>query len=77
MVRNRAVENIKAAQAVQKIRYDMLHAPQVPFAIGDIVLKENLKDKGRKGGKLNDKFYVQYELKLKLNEALYCFRDPT
>lgn len=51
--------NIKLAQAHQKKNYDRRHVAS-PFSIGDLVLKKNMKNKHRMGGKLDEKWLGPY-----------------
>lgn len=51
--------NIKSAQARQKKNYDAQHTAPT-FSIGEEVLKKNLKNKHRMGGKLDAKWLGPY-----------------
>lgn len=51
--------NITLAQARQKRNYDRQHAA-LTFSVGDEVLKKNLKNKHRMGGKLDAKWLGPY-----------------
>lgn len=59
-LRSIASENIKEAQIRYKAQYDAKHELKVSIELkaGDSVLIENSKDKGRKGGRMNDRFKV-------------------
>ena len=72
--------NIKCAQARQKKNYDAQHTAPT-FKIGEEVLKKNLKNKHRMGGKLDAKWlgpyivtgvtaYGNYKLRCKQNGEL-------
>lgn len=78
--------NIKLAQAHQKKNYDRRHAAPT-FSIGDEVLKQNLKNKHRMGGKLDAKWlgpyvisgvtdYGNYELRCSKSGKLLKQRVP-
>ena len=62
--RTKATKNISYAQARQKRQYDLkCNASSRILKVGDKVLKENSKNKSRKGGKLENPgtspFYIQ------------------
>jgi len=58
--RKSAQENITAAQAKQKKRFDLKHAPPPTFSVGDRVLKYNRRRDTRKGDKLEKKYQGPY-----------------
>ena len=52
-------KNIQQAQAHQKRNYDRRHAA-AKFEIGQLVVKKNMKNKHRMGGKLDEKWLGPY-----------------
>ena len=57
-----AKANVVAAQKKQKELYDRKHGKHDGFKVGDLVLRENLRRKKTKGGKLTDRYLGPYEI---------------
>ena len=52
-----ALANIEKAQEHQKKHYDAKHNTNTKLKVGDKVLVKNMKNEGRKGGKLDQLFH--------------------
>ena len=72
--REEARENIKAAQAKQKEKYDIKHAPP-SYKVGDKVLKFNRRRDTRMGDKLAPRFTGPYEIFEVLVKGVYRLKD--
>ncbi len=57
-----ASENIKSATLRTKRNFDKKHVGRIEIAPGDLVLKENTKNRQRKGGKLDELFSGPYRV---------------
>ena len=70
VVYKEAQHNIEKAQARQKKNYDLRHA--VPtFAKGDLVLRKNMVNTHRMGGKLDPKWIGPYKVEEVTDKGLY------
>ena len=59
---DKAMKNILTAQQHQKKHYDAKHNSRTNLKIGDKVLVQNMKNNGRKGGKLDVQFRGPYTI---------------
>ena len=65
-----AQKNIEKAQSHQKKNYDLRHAVPM-FAKGDLVLRKNMVNTHRMGGKLDPKWLGPYKVVEITNKGLY------
>lgn len=65
-----AQRNIQKAQSHQKKNYDLRHAVPM-FAKGDLVLRKNMVNKHRMGGKLDPKWLGPYRVVEITKKGLY------
>ena len=59
---DQARQNIQEAQERQKRQYDAKHNSRTTLKVGDQVLLQEMKNKGRKGGKLDVQFRGPYTI---------------
>ncbi len=70
----KATEKIKDSQIQQKETYDRNHVTE-ELSVGTSVLLENLAQKGRKGGKLQELFRGNYTISENLGKGLYRLKN--
>lgn len=64
-------ENIKKAQAKQKLYYDLKHGAATCFNVGSLVLKKDFRRAKRKGGKLDHRWQGPYIITGSLGRGLF------
>ena len=73
-VRNKAKQNLSAAQGQQKKRYDIKHAPPT-YKVGDKVLKYNRRRDTRMGDKLQPRYTGPFQIVEVLGRGVYRLQD--
>ena len=66
-----ACDNIRNAQAKQKLIYDRKHACPNSYRVGDVVLKKDFLRRKRAGGKLDSRFTGPYIISKVINKGQY------
>ena len=74
-VHDRAYENIAKAQQRQKLQYDRKHNAGTNLKEGDKVLKQELRNEGRKGGKLDVQFTGPYRITKDLGKGRFALEN--
>ena len=75
-VHSNALANIEKAQERQKKHYDAKHNTNTKLKVGDMVLVKDMKNEGRKGGKLNQLFPGgPYTITEDLGKGRYRLKD--
>ena len=72
---DQARQNIPEAQERQKCQYDAKHNSRTTLKVGDKVLLQEMKNKGRKGGKLDVQFRGPYTITEALGKGQFRLQD--
>ena len=74
---DQARQNIQEAQERQKRQYDAKHNSRTTLKVGDKVLVQEMKNEGRKGGKLDVQFRGPYSIVETLGKGRFRLQDQS